>query len=120
MADRIVRGALICILGIYVAACAHTSASAAPTRIDGSTPESFNSSWNRLYNSLTPQQKSQLSVAILPIALGKYKSFMDVPSSTLAGIGPQDIRTQIDGMTFEEILALAQRQPIKVSAPNRP
>ena len=115
MTHRICRRALVCFVATLLAACAHTPASA-PLRIDGSTPESFSSSWDRLYKSLTPQQQFQLSVAILPIALGKYKSFLDVPPSIMAGIGPQTIRTQIDGMSFEEILALARRQPVKVDA----
>ena len=68
------------------------------------------------FKSLNPRQQSQFSVAILPIALGKYKSFLDVPPATMAGIGPQTNRPQIDGMSFEEILALARKQPVKVDA----
>jgi len=71
-----------------------------------------------LHRSLTPQQQSQLDVAILPIAFGKYKSLKDVPPSILAGVGPQNIRTDVDGMTFAEILDLARKQPIKVELPH--
>jgi len=67
---------------------------------------------------LTPQQQSQLDVAILPIAFGKYKSLRDVPPFILAGVGPQNIRTDVDGMTFAEILDLARKQPIKVELPH--
>ena len=83
-------------------------------RIDSSTPETFQSSWDRLRGNLTQLQQSQLDLAIVPIALGKYKSFLDVPPSLLAGIGPQNIRSDVDGMSFAEILDLANRQPIKV------
>jgi hypothetical protein len=53
---------------------------------------------------------------MLPIALGKYGSLTAVPPSLLAtGIGPQTIRAEIDGLSFQEIIDLANRQPIKIS-----
>jgi hypothetical protein len=110
---------LLCIASVIPIACVHTSDST-PLRIDGSTPEAFRSSWDRLHKSLTAQQQSQLDVAILPIALGKYRSLLDVPPSLMAGIGPQNIRTEIDGMSFAEILDLARKQPIKVEIPRHP
>jgi hypothetical protein len=117
MANRKNLALFSCIASVILIACAHTST---PLRIDGSTPEAFQSSWDRLHKSLTPQQQSQLDVAILPIALGKYKSLSDAPSSLMAGIGPQNIRTEIDGMSFAEILDLARKQPIKVDMPRYP
>ncbi len=43
-------------------------------------------------------------------------SLTAVPPSLLAtGIGPQTIRTEIDGLSFQEIIDLANRQPIKIS-----
>jgi hypothetical protein len=65
-------------------ACVHTLPSTT-LRIDGSSPEAFKTSWDMLHRSLTPPQQSQLDVAILPIALGKYRSLVDVPPSLLAG-----------------------------------
>jgi hypothetical protein len=119
MANRKYLALFSCVASVILVACAHTSAST-PLRIDGSTPEAFQSSWDRLHKSLTSQQQSQLDVAILPIALGKYNSLSDVPSSLMAGIGPQNIRTEIDGMSFVEILDLARKQPIKVDMPRHP
>jgi hypothetical protein len=101
-----------------LAACAHAPPTA--LRIDGSSPDTFQASWDRMRNSLSPSERSQLEIAVLPIALGKYHSFVDVPPSLLNGIGPQTIRTEIDGLSYPEILALAQKQPIKVSLPNHP
>ena len=106
-------------LTVCLVACAH-SPPAAVIRIDGSSPEAFQASWDRMHRSLTRQQQAQLDVAVLPIALGPYKSFTEVPPSLLAGVGPDNIRTQVDGMTFEEILALARSEPVKVSLPGRP
>lgn len=102
-----------------LAACAHSPPTAV-IRIDGSSPEAFQASWDRMHRSLTRQQQAQLDVAVLPIALGPYKSFTDVPPSLLAGVGPGNIRSQVDGMTFEEILALARSEPVKAGLPGRP
>lgn len=102
------------LLAMILAACAHTPASAT-VRIDSSTPESFHASWKRLNKSLTPQQRSELSLAILPIALGKYTSLVDAPPALLnAGIGPDTIREQIDGMTFADIVDLAHKQSVRL------
>ena len=101
-------------VALSIIACTHTPPQE-PLRIDGSTPEKFQASWDQLNRSLTPHQQNNLSVAILPIALGKYKSATDIPSS-LKGLGPQDIRTQVNGMTYDEIIDLAERQPVKVRA----
>lgn len=65
--------------------------------------------------SLSPRKQSELSVAILLIALGKYQSLADLPPSLKRGIGPQTVRKQIDGMSFEEIRALANKQSVKVT-----
>jgi hypothetical protein len=107
-----------CIVTAVLIACVQTPVSK-QLRIDSSTSETFQSSWDRLRGSLTQQQQSQLDLAILPIALGKYKSFVDVPPSLLAGIGPQNIRSDVDGMSFTEILDLAKKQPIKVQLPRQ-
>lgn len=103
-----------------LAGCAHT-APAPVMRIDGASPETFQASWDRLYRSLELSERFQLEAAILPIALGHYHSVVDVPPSVLAaGFGPQDIRAQIDGLSYREIIALAQRQPVKVSVSTHP
>ena len=115
-ARLIAAGAVILpfLLAVILSACVHTSVSAT-VRIDSSTPESFHASWKRLNKSLTSQQRSELSLAILPIALGKYKSLVDAPPALLnTGIGPDTIREQIDGMTFAEIVDLAQKQSIRL------
>jgi hypothetical protein len=100
---------------LVVVGCAHAPP-AGPLRIDGSTPAAFQTSWDRMHRSLTPSQQGQLDVAVLQIAMGQYKSFNDIPPS-FAGVGPQDIRAQVDGMTFEQIAALAKSEPVKVSLP---
>jgi hypothetical protein len=109
MAHRIIRSLFICLLVMSMASCAHTPAS--PFRIDGSTPESFDATWKRMYDNVRPEEQSQLSAAVIPIALGQHKSFADMPNSKGMTIGPQDIRTLVNGMTFQEILTLARKQP---------
>jgi hypothetical protein len=116
MSHRIVRSLLICLLAMSITSCAHTPA--LPLRIDGSTPESFDATWKRMYDHLRPEEQTQLSAAVLPIALGQYKSFADMPLSKGATIKPQDIRTLINGMTFQEILTLARKQPFTYRSAN--
>jgi hypothetical protein len=119
MTTRKCRSILLSFAMVTLVACAH----APPTvlRIDGSSPEAFQASWDRMYRSLRPPERSRLDVAILPIALGKYHSLLDVPPSLLhTGIGPQTIRAEIDGLSYPEIITLAQKQPIKVSGPSYP
>lgn len=77
-------------------------------------------SWDRMRRSLSREQQQQLDVALLPIAFGPYKTFKNVPPSLLTGVGPENIRHQIDGMTFEQILALARSEPVKVKLPGDP
>lgn len=110
---RFIHGALAAIGALCFCACAHSPESAT-LRIDGSALESFNASWDRLYHSLSPEQQSQLSASIFPIALRNEKSSLDISPEQLKAIRPQDIRTQIDGMDYEEIIALAQAQSVKV------
>jgi hypothetical protein len=115
MWQRCYRSVVLILAVAAFTACAHTT-NHAVLRIDGSTPEAFQASWDRLHHSLTGQQQSQLDLAMLPIALGKYGSLTAVPPSLLAtGIGPQTIRAEIDGLSFQEIIDLANRQPIKIS-----
>jgi len=115
---RIVRA--VAVLAVILTACAHTAGNTT-LRINSSTPETFHASWKRLNKSLTSQERSQLSLAILPIALGKYKSLVDAPPALLnAGIGPDTIREQIDGMSFAEIVELGKKQSIRLESASRP
>ena len=90
-----------------------------PLRIDGPTPDSFQHSWDPLRGSLMPGQRSELDVEILAIAFGKYKSLADVPPRILAGVGPQNIGSEIAGMSFTETVDLANKQSIKVQLPRQ-
>jgi hypothetical protein len=125
MPRRRPAGLFIAMALTLLGACAHTpppAPSPAPAlmRIDGSTPEAFQASWDRMVQSLSPQGQAALSVAMLTIALGQYKSANAVPESVAANIGPQTIRTQVAGMTFEQILELARQQPVTVGVSTRP
>lgn len=115
---RIIRA--VAVLAVILTACAHTTGATA-LRINSSTPEAFHASWKRLNKSLTSQERSELSLAILPIALGKYKSLVDAPPALLnAGISPDTIREQIDGMSFAEIVELGKKQSIRLESASRP
>jgi len=90
--------ALFVLLGL-LAGCASTPQ---PLRIDGSTPEAFQASWSRLNSSLSAQQQAQLNTAILLLGATKLhdSDFKGPP-----GFGPETLRADLNGKTFEEIIA---------------
>jgi len=87
------------LLGL-LAGCASTPQQ--PLRVDGSTPEAFQASWSRLNASLSAQQQAQLNTAILLLGATKlHDSGYKGPSS----FGPETLRADLNGKTFEEIIA---------------
>ena len=76
-----------------------------PVRIDGSTPEAFRVSWSRLNASLSNQQQAQLNTAIVLLGATKlHNSGYQGPDS----FGPETLRTDLDGKTFDGILQTAK------------
>jgi hypothetical protein len=91
--------ALSALLGM-LAGCA--SVPQQPLRIDGSTPEAFQASWSRLNSSLAADQQAQLNTAILLLGATKlHESGYHGPPS----FGPETLRADLNGKTFEEIIA---------------
>jgi len=83
-------------------------------RIDGSTPEAFQASWDRLHHSLTGQQQSQLDLRCFH-RVGKYGSLTAVRRLSLPRASDPKRFAPIDGLSFQEIIDLANRQPYKIS-----
>jgi hypothetical protein len=94
--------ALLLIVGM-LAACASVAREAA--RVDGSTPEAFRSSWSKLQSGLSAEKQAQLETAVLLIGATKWHdSGFKAPSA----FGPETLRTELNGKTFDEILAAAK------------
>ena len=76
-----------------------------PLRVDGSTPEAFRSSYSRLNASLSASQQAQLNTAILLLGVTKLN---DPAYQGQSSFGPETLRTELDGKTFDQILAAAK------------
>jgi hypothetical protein len=92
------------LLLVTLAGCATTRTTA--VRIDGSSPAAFDASWKALQATLNPEQQAQLNTAIVQIGATKIvKAAMQEPSKEPpTSFGPQTLRSDLDGMTYDEII----------------
>ncbi len=103
---------LACLISVAsIVGCATTP----PPRIDGSSEAAFNRSMGQLQRSLNASQREALILAMVRI------QFMDVHSALeligrpeLARFESTDLRNEIDGMTFQDILEYADRSAVTV------
>jgi hypothetical protein len=98
------RGYLVTfsLLVIALAGCATTATS--PPRIDGSTPATLAASWKALEATLNSEQKTKLDTAVLLIGATK---FHDSGFKEPASFGPETLRSELDGKTYDEIIKAA-------------
>jgi hypothetical protein len=79
-------------------------------RIDNSSTESFRASWQHLYESLSATQQRNLENAVILLALAPYRGKAPAPKNLKDGAFVSEmIRSQIAGMTYEEIIELSQK-----------
>lgn len=103
------RALAILLVGV---SCA-TFAARPEAKIDNTTLESFRASWQQLTAQLNRTEQQNLQFAVIRIAMSGYHSAFDVPDS-LGTIGPETIRDKIDGMTYADIMKLADKSSVKV------
>jgi hypothetical protein len=89
-----------------------------PVTIDGSSAKACDVSWKRMEASLNGQQRQQLDIALLLIGSTKQHNQGTLPTSP--GISPANIREEIDGKNFTEILALAKATGTTITNVQRP
>ncbi|MBF6023436.1 hypothetical protein [Lysobacter niastensis] len=102
-----------------LAACfvlvASLSASAAdPVRIDGTTDQSANESFNRMVEQIAPEKRMDLQVAMLLIVMdgvGSAKEAMTRPELRNPSIVL--IKDRVNGMTADELIALSKTSTTK-------
>jgi len=96
-------------LVLSVACCAGSS-----KRIDGSSPESFIASHTDLMRSLPPGDQTRLVLAETVIRAAATPKPGN-PSPASPGLAPlEEVRAELDGKTFSEILALAKTKKMTV------
>ena len=104
------------VLVAVLAGCAFTPSG--QVRIDGSSPEACQRSWNRMESSLNGQQRQQFDIALLLIGSTKQRRLGALTTSP--GISPETIREEIDGKDFEEIIALGKATGTTISNVQHP
>ena len=98
------------VLLAVLAACATTPQQ--PVRIDGATAATFRASWAKLVSSLTSQQQAQLNTAVLLLGATKLH---DSGYKGPPGFGPETLRTDLDGKSFDEVIAAAKATGARVT-----
>ena len=103
------------LLLVTLAGCTTTRTTA--LRIDGSSPTAFEASWKALEATLNREQQAKLNTAILQI--GATKSFnarMKEPTSEpIDSFGPETLRSDLDGMTYAEIIKAGAATGTKIT-----
>ena len=87
------------LLFVALAACAATRTT--PVRIDGSSPAAFEASWKALVATLNQEQQAKLNTAVFLIGATKLH---DSRYKEGDSFGPETIRTELDGKTYDEII----------------
>ena len=86
---------------LLVALVGCTTTRITAVRIDGSSPAAFDASWKALIETLNQEQQAKLDTAVFLIGATKLRnSGFTEPSS----FGPETLRTELDGKTYEEII----------------
>ena len=88
------------LLLLALAGCTTTRTTA--VRIDGSSPAAFEASWKSLVATLDPEQQAKLNTAIVQI--GATKSLNERMKEPTSSFGPETLRTELDGKTYDEII----------------
>ena len=100
---------------LFVVGSCATFAARPNAKIDNTSLESFRASWQALNAQLNATEQLQLQFAVVRIAMSPYRSVTDVPDN-MKSIDPETIRGQIDGMTYKDIMKLADKSSVKVEA----
>jgi hypothetical protein len=99
-----------------LAACANTKAD---FRVDGSSATSTEKSVVKINRALNERQRLEFALALMQIQLSDMNSAFDLLSNkSLQFTNYPDFATKINGMTYQEIMDLAQNTLVKVQ--NRP
>lgn len=97
-------------LWLFLTACAGTD----PLRIDSSSDAAFEESFAAMERSLDRKDRVRLSIAILRLRAAEFETAGEMHRATEGRpVYPIDVKDQISGMTFEQILELAEKSGVR-------
>lgn len=101
-------------LACSLTACASTKND---FKFDGSSIQSTQASIQSLQNQLSNSEQKEFMMALLAISLSETNGYEFLANVNKNGyqFDFADVGTKIDGLNYEEILALAEKSPTKVS-----
>lgn len=92
--------------------CAAFAESQAPVRIDSSSPQAAKASYREMMENRSQDNQVKLALAVLTLNMKGVKSASEVVNNPeLQSPSIVRIRTEVAGMTAEQIIALAARVP---------
>jgi hypothetical protein len=99
--------AVLLLLALVGCATARTTA----VRIDGSSPAVFEASWKALVATLSQEQQAKLNTAVFLIGTTKLHNSGYKEGDSF---GPETLRTELDGKTYDEIIKAGAATGTKV------
>lgn len=94
-----------------LAACANTKAD---FRVDGSSATSTEKSVGKINRALSDQQRLEFAVALMRIQLSEMKTVVDfLQNNSLHSTNYSFLANKINGMTYQEIMDLAQKSEVR-------
>ena len=75
-------------------------------RVNDAWPAAFDASWKALQATLNPRQQAELTTAIVQIGATKalHAAMKDPSAEAAQRFGPETLRSELDGKTFDEII----------------
>lgn len=108
------RAKFVASAGVVLALLGGCGAGAA--KLDGSSDEAFAESHAKLMESLTPPQQMQLVLAEQILRAAATPPSAKAADSLRSGFVPlQAVRSELDGMGFDDILALSRTKHVTLS-----
>jgi len=104
----------LAIVAVLVAGCASTREWSTLT-IDSSSEQTFGDSLSLLNDTLPHRHREMLALALVDIAQTETLSAADASDEEAVTYTYDDFRRQLDGLTYGEIIALADRSGTPIS-----
>lgn len=104
--------AVVVFYAVSVVACATAATHESQARIDSTSSQSAEASYRAMMSGRSPADQQKLAIAVLVLNMQGVKSATEVVNNPeLQAPSIERIRAQVAGMSAEEIIALAAKDP---------